>query len=228
MIKFRNVARKAFAAFNAGQESQPSRQEQEQLSLLSGNSQFVIKGNGTETSPSDSTDSNEVITPRDIQSTLQEHFRNMEWEHQKYDISSKGSAPTLPLTATYDLPPAPFGVQPFDTRGGINDIGGIVNANNNIAGGIGTNNAGVDVLSSLYLQSTGTEGNAANFDLAGFDMSIFDTIPALAPGQLPMPLDGVNYNFNLPQGQNAEDPLDFLSGVQTQGMTPEASWDYVA
>lgn len=186
VLKFRNVARKAFASFSAGQDSKPSEQEQEQLSLLAGNSLLVInKTKSTENSPNDSTDS-DVITPPDLQATLQEHFRNMEWEQRKYDqLNNQSTA---------------FQTSQLDGQ----------NINN------------LDLLSSLNLPLGGN-----NLDMSTFDLGIFDTLPGLAPGQLPMPLDGVNYNFNVQQEQQSEDPLDFLS-IQNPTVASGQSWDYEA
>lgn len=154
--------------------------------MLAGNSHLVIS-KSTDGSPSDSTDSNEVVTPPDLQATLQEHFRNMEWEQQKYD--------------TMNQVPAAFPPPLLDGQ----------NINNNI-----------DILSPLNFPASGT-----NIDLSNFDLGIFDTLPSLAPGQLPMPLDGVNYGFGVQQEQQSEDPLEFLS-VQNPGVSSMQSWDYEA
>lgn len=181
VLKFRNMARKAFASFQAGQDPRPSEADQEQLSILSGTTQVVFSGAAAqEDSPNSSSDSGSVITPSsDLHSTLQQHFRAVEWEQQQYDPlntvfeSTQNMSPPPPV-----LPPPTFG----------------------------------------YGAS-----NATSADPLG--LSAFSS---LAAGQLPMPLDGVNFNFNVVQEQNSEDPLDFLLSTQIANETASQSWDYVA
>lgn len=169
------MARKAFASFQAGQDSRPSDAEQEQLSILSGTSHVVFAGAvNQDDSPNSSSDSGSVITPSsDLHATLQQHFRAVEWEQQQYD----------PLNTMFDstqnmAPPPSAPIIPTSTFG-----------------------FGADSADPLGLSS----------------------FPGLAPGQLPIPLDGVNFNFNVEQ--NSEDPLDFLSNPTISATTGQ-SWDY--
>ena len=51
------------------------------------------------------------------------------------------------------------------------------------------------------------------------DWSALESIPGLAPNQLPLPVDGINFNFNFPA--DADDALAYLT-MQT-GNTPGAT-----
>jgi len=55
------------------------------------------------------------------------------------------------------------------------------------------------------------------------DWSAFESIPGLAPNQLPLPVDGINFNWNFPA--DAEDPLAYLT-TRTGGTPGSTSWDY--
>lgn len=184
--KFRNVARKAFASFKAGQESRPSEAEQKQLSMLSGASHIIYsntnKSQGSSPDPSDQSSTTALF---DMHSTLQKHFRTVEWEQQKYD----------PLKTAVDVfNPA---VQPADI--------------------VSHDPAIVDYFHGL--------SHNGGIDFSNFDFGAMDALPGLAPGQLPMPLDGVNYNYGVSQEQHVEDPLDFLSKQRSIGPSAQ-SWDY--
>jgi hypothetical protein len=178
VLKFRNVARKAFACFQAGQDSRPSDLEEQQLSILSGTSHVVFSGTKAQDgSPSNS--SNDSSTPAsDLHATLQEHFRAVEWQQQQYDPLNTMFDPVQSLLQTAPTLPAP---------------------------------------SFIYQTQTSTESADDPLGLSAF--------PSLAPGQLPMPLDGVNFNFNVAQ-ETSEDPLDFLSNP-VANITSGQSWDYV-
>ena len=176
VLKFRNVARKAFACFQAGQDSRPTDQEEQQLSILSGTSHVVFSGAMPQDS-SPSGGSNDSSTPAsDLHATLQEHFRAVEWHQQHYD----------PLNTMFDPVPGILQTTPSVPAPGFG-----------------------------YQTQHAVETAADSLSLAAF----------LAPAQLPMPLDGVNFNFNVAQ-ENSEDPLDFLSNPVTN-LTPGQSWDYV-
>lgn len=55
--------------------------------------------------------------------------------------------------------------------------------------------------------------------IGDLDWSALESIPGLAPNQLPLPVDGINFNFNFPA--DADDPLAYLT-TQT-GSTPGAT-----
>ena len=51
------------------------------------------------------------------------------------------------------------------------------------------------------------------------DWSALESIPGLEPNQLPLPVDGINFNFNFPA--DADDPLAYLT--TRSGSTPGAT-----
>lgn len=55
------------------------------------------------------------------------------------------------------------------------------------------------------------------------DWSILESIPGLEPNQLPLPVDGINFNWNFPA--DADDPLAYLT-TRTGGTPGATSWDY--
>ncbi|PVG02755.1 hypothetical protein CPB86DRAFT_780172 [Serendipita vermifera] len=187
VMKFRAVARKAFASFTTGQDSTPTEQDEEELSILSGNSNLVYSmTRSQETSPEDGS---EVTSNGDtsLYNKLLEHFKGVEWDQTHYQ-------------------PSPEEMQSFAQHSIAQENGGMFNGNPAFKPG------------PAVQTSNGLED---------FDYGIFNPLPALAPGQLPMPIDGVNYNFNVQQEQQSEDPLEFLS---KQNPLPAfgQSWDYVA
>lgn len=55
------------------------------------------------------------------------------------------------------------------------------------------------------------------------DWFAFESIPGLEPNQLPLPVDGINFNWNFPA--DAEDPLAYLT-TRTGGTPGSTTWDY--
>jgi hypothetical protein len=55
------------------------------------------------------------------------------------------------------------------------------------------------------------------------DWSAFESIPGLEPNQLPLPVDGINFNWNFPA--DADDPLAYLT-TRTGGTPGSTTWDY--
>ena len=55
------------------------------------------------------------------------------------------------------------------------------------------------------------------------DWSAFESIPGLEPNQLPLPVDGINFNTNFPA--DADDPLAYLT-TRTGGTPGSTTWDY--
>ena len=55
------------------------------------------------------------------------------------------------------------------------------------------------------------------------DWSTFESIPGLEPNQLPLPVDGINFNWNFPA--DADDPLAYLT-TRTGGTPGSTTWDY--
>jgi hypothetical protein len=173
------VARKAFACFQAGQDSRPSDLEEQQLSILSGTSHVVFSGAIAQDGPPGNS-SNDSSTPAsDLHATLQEHFRAVEWQQQQYDPVNTMFDPVRNLLQTPPTHPAPAFAH-----------------------------------------------HSQNIAEKGDDLLGLSAFPGLAPGQLPMPLDGVNFNFNVAQ-ENSEDPFDFLANP-VANLTSGQSWDYVA
>jgi len=191
VLKFRNVARNAFAKFKSGQDSRPTESEQQQLSMLSGASHIIYSNTKSQESSPDSSDQSSVLAT-DLHSTLQDHFRFVEWEGQQYDPFDLMGNGFRPL----GKPPVPSSATPVD----------------------------IDPVTLEYFQSL-SNGAGGQLDFSSIDLSAFDPLPGLAPGELPMPLDGVNFNFGLTQEQHVEDPLDFLS-KQRPMPTFMQSWDY--
>jgi hypothetical protein len=187
-MKFRAVARKAFASFTTGQDSTPAEQDEEQLSILSGNSNLVYSSSRSqESSPEDESQVTSNNGDTGLYDKLLEHFKEVEWDHQHYQ-------------------PSPEEFQSLAQHATAQASGGLFNGNTAFKTG-------------PTIQATAGLGE--------FDYGIFNPLPALAPGQLPMPIDGVNYNFNMQQEQQSEDPLEFLS---KQNPLPAfgQSWDYIA
>jgi hypothetical protein len=55
------------------------------------------------------------------------------------------------------------------------------------------------------------------------DWSVVESIPGLEPNQLPLPVDGINFNWNFPV--DADDPLAYLT-MRTGGTPGATTWDY--
>ncbi|KAG8872156.1 hypothetical protein FRC20_009718 [Serendipita sp. 405] len=181
VLKFRNLAQRAFASFKSGKNSLPSEQEQEQLSILSGTNHIVFsQPRSQESSPSAGTaESGSPETP-ELHETLQDHFKSVEREQQRYD-------PLNPVPEL-ELPPAP----------------------------VPPEGANIDDATLLeYFRS-----------LSSGALEQFAPIEEV-PGQLRMPIDGVNYNFNMLQEQQSNDPFEFLSKVPDYNPNMQ-SWDYAA
>jgi hypothetical protein len=53
--------------------------------------------------------------------------------------------------------------------------------------------------------------------------SAFESIPGLEPNQVPLPVDGINFNWNFPA--DADDPLAYLT-TRTGGTPGTTTWDY--
>jgi hypothetical protein len=189
VLKFRNVARNAFARFKSGQDSRPTESERQQLSMLSGASHIIYSNTKSQESSPESSNQSSIVTP-DLHSTLQEHFRFVEWDAQQDDPLNPTANAFNPLAE----PPAPSLANP------------------------------VDSVTLEYFQSLSNSADG-QLDFSNIDLSAFELLPGLAPGELPMPLDGVNYNFGLTQEQHIEDPLDFLSKPRPM-QTFMQSWDY--
>jgi hypothetical protein len=159
--------------------------------MLSGASHIIYSNTATQDDSPTSSDQSSVITP-DLHSTLQEHFRTLEWEGQQYDPLNVVGKAFNPLARPAEI--------------------------------ASETTADLDPVTLEYFQNMSNGGNG-QFDFSAIDLSSFDTIPGLAPGELPMPLDGVNYNSGLTQEQQVEDPLDFLS-KQRAMVSLAQSWDY--
>lgn len=56
-----------------------------------------------------------------------------------------------------------------------------------------------------------------------FDWASFGSIPLLEPNQLPLPIDGINFNWNFPA--DVDDPLAYLT-TRTGGTPGATTWDY--
>ncbi|CAG7845937.1 SubName: Full=Uncharacterized protein {ECO:0000313/EMBL:CCA77995.1} [Serendipita indica DSM 11827] len=185
VLKFHNVAQKAFVSFKAGEDTQPTDQEKEQLSILSGTTQVVFsQARSQGSSPGDS---DSLATP-DLGEALEEHFRSVEREQQQFD-------PTNPVAPVFEPAPSPIPIAP------------------EISGVEGEEEAFLEAAMQYF---KGAEGGGAEV-LAGFQG---------IPGQLPMPIDGVNYNLNMLQESQSNDPLEFLSRQVINPTTPGQSWDY--
>lgn len=159
--------------------------------MLSGASHIIYSNTKSQESSPDLSNQGSIVAP-DLHSTLQEHFRSVEWDGQQYDPPNHIGNASNPLAE----PPAPSSANPFD----------------------------VDPVTLEYFQSLSNSADG-QLDFSSIDLSAFDPLPGLAPGELPMPLDGVNYNSGLTQEQHIEDPLDFLSN-QRPIQTFMQSWDY--
>jgi hypothetical protein len=55
------------------------------------------------------------------------------------------------------------------------------------------------------------------------DWSVLESIPGLEPNQLPLPIDGINFNWDFPA--DAIDPLAYLT-TRTGGTPGATTWDY--
>ncbi|CAG8680617.1 16635_t:CDS:1, partial [Acaulospora colombiana] len=169
-----------------GQDSTPTEQDEEELSILSGNSNLVYStSRSQESSPEDGP---EMTSNGDtsLYNKLLEHFKGVEWDQAHYQ-------------------PSPEEIQSFTQHSMTQANSGLFNGNPAFKG------PSVQTISGLD----------------EFDYGIFNPLPALAPGQLPMPIDGVNYNFSVQQEQQSDDPLEFLS-KQNPIPTFGQSWDYSA
>ncbi|KAG8832049.1 hypothetical protein FRC17_002159 [Serendipita sp. 399] len=182
VLKFRNLAQRAFASFQSGQNSLPSEQEQEQLSMFSGTNPVVFsQPKSQDGSPDEvTTDSASPETP-ELHETLQDHFKSVEREQQQYDPANSALPAQPAATSPAPIPPESSNID--------------------------------DATLLEYFRS-----------LSSGDLEQFAPTEG-APGQLRMPIDGVNYNFNTLQEQQSNDPFEFLSKVPDFNPNVQ-SWDY--